>query len=64
MRKEWISYLNFSTRRTEQKMEQDHQINRREKYMMRNSTNIHFHNFYGQLYSNWLRTRRMTQYLW
>ena len=64
MRKEWISYLNFQTKRTEQKMEKNYQVITKEKFIMKNSTHIHFHNFYYKLYSNWLRTKRTTQYLW
>lgn len=63
MRKEWISYMNFKTKRTEQKMEK-YTNDKKEMYMMRNSTHIHFYNFYHKLYTNWLRQKRTTKYLW
>ncbi len=64
MRKEWISCLNFNTKRTEQKIEKTHQRHKeRWQYVMKNSSHLHFHNFYGKLYKNWLSTRKVAQYL-
>lgn len=65
MRKEWISYLNFQSKRTEQKTEKSSN-QRRERFMMKNATHIHYYNFYNKLYSksHLLHTKPMSNYLY
>lgn len=65
MRKEWISYLNFFCKRTEQKLEKNNS-KIKIKFMMKNTTHINYHNFYDKLYSrqSHLHIKPITNYLW
>lgn len=71
MRKEYLSWLtiNKNVKRNEQKLEKKYG---HRSYVnplhnrLRKTTNNHFYDFYGKLYSkkSWLRLRRTTNYLW
>ena len=67
MRKEWISALNFETKRTEQKMETQY-LKKIDiiKFNMRNVTHKHYYNLFNKLYTkdNFLHCRNVVQYLW